>query len=206
MKYTGPVKSVDVIIPSKLKDKINYDNSANKSRIEILKPSPENPDITIVIPSAQITKLVHSEGVYLMFRSNEYETEIKEVYSGVDAQYIFYVQEPCEDISFDSKSGKGTVHLSCPKSADILIHTEKIGTSRVQNKNVRFLSPSIASSITHIAEGVAVVARTVKSSDSEVTIQVDKLDVSKVAKKGKKRRYLIPSASATIDACKNFYF
>jgi hypothetical protein len=52
LKYNGPVETVDVIIPDKLKSMVTYENSATKKRIEILKPSPEDPDITIVIPSA----------------------------------------------------------------------------------------------------------------------------------------------------------
>jgi hypothetical protein len=139
-----------------------------------------------------------------MFRSNEFETEIKEIYNGVNYQYIYYVQEPCDDISFDSKEGHGTIHLSCQKSSDVVIHTLKVGdkNARVQKKNVRFLSPSIGSSVTHIDKGIAVVARTMKSSDSKVTIKVDKIDASKAAKKGQEKRYIYPISSAEIDSCK----
>jgi hypothetical protein len=204
LRYNGPVKSVNVIIPAKLKGKVNYDNASTKSRIAILPDNPTDPNITIKIPSAQLTKLVQSGGTHLMFRSNEFETEIKEIFKGVNDQYIFYVQEPCDDISFDSDKTYGVIHLSCPKSKDIIIHTERHGTGQIDKSkvNVRFMPPSISSSVTLIDKESAVIARTVKSSDSEVTIKVDKVDASKVAPKGKKRRYMIPKASATIDACK----
>lgn len=204
LKFNGPVKNIEVIIPDKLKTKVSHAANANKSRIEILPASPQNPDITIVIPSAQITKLVHSEGVYLIFRSNEFETEVKEIYKNVNDQYVYYVQEPCEDISFDSKSGNGTVVLSCPKSSDIIIHTERIGEGRLTKKNVRYLAPSKGSSVSHIDKGIAVLARTMKTSDSEVTIQIEKVDASKPAKAGKERRYMFPISTANIEASK-FY-
>lgn len=200
LKYTGPVETIDVIIPEKLKSMITYENSSTKKRIEILKPSADDPDITIVIPSAQITKIVQSDGIYLMFRSNEFETEIKEIYNGVNYQYVYYIQEPCDDISFDSTNGKGAIHLSCQKSSDVVIYTEKLGAqnNRVKNMNVRYMSPSINSSITHIEGGVAVIARTVKSSDSEVTIQVDKVKANSPAPSGNAKKYLSPISTATI--------
>ena len=205
LRFSGPVSHVDVIIPPALKDKVEYNNQgADKSRISNVAGSPANPDITIVIPSAQIMRLIHADGIDLMFRSNEFETEVKEIYQGVNQQFIYYIQEPCDDMSFKSKSGKGTIVLSCSKSSDVLIHVVKVGTGRVENRNVRFMGPSISSSITHISEGVAVIARTVKSSDSEVTVKVDKLDVSKVVT-SHKRKYAISDASATIASSKPIF-
>jgi hypothetical protein len=206
LKFTGPVKSVKIVIPDGIKSKVTDLMNKKTERIEVLKDDKDHPDITIVVPSAQLTQLVQAEGIYLLFRSNEFETEIKEIYQGVNDQSVFYVQEPCDSISFDSKSGYGTINLSCPKSVDILIHTEKKGTGRVHAKNVRYSSPSTKSSITHISEGHAVVAKTVKSSDSEVTIKIDKVNVAKPAEAGKARRYIQSDASASIKACKFPYF
>lgn len=203
LRYSGPVSHVDVIIPPALNGKISYlNNGLDKNRIQVVKGSESHPDITIVIPSAQITKLIHSDGIDIMFRSNEYETEIKEIYPGVNSQFIYYVQEPCDDVSYKSKSGMGTILLSCAKSSDVLLHVVKKGTGRLELNNVRYLSPSLSSSITHISEGHAVLARTMKSADSEVTIRVDKVDASKPSTTHK-RRYIVPSASATISSCKD---
>ena len=51
LKFLGPVKEVDVIVPAALKTKVQYLNSENKRRIEVIKAQ-QGEDATVVIPSA----------------------------------------------------------------------------------------------------------------------------------------------------------
>jgi len=85
LKYYGPVTKVEVVIPPALQSKMQYNNaSIGNKRISVVPGEPTNPDFTIVIPQAQVSKLLQAEGVYVYFRSNEYETEVKEVFDGVN--------------------------------------------------------------------------------------------------------------------------
>lgn len=102
---------------------MQYNNaSIGNRRVSVLPSEPTNPDYTIVIPQAQVSKLLQAEGIYVYFRSNEYETEVKEVFDGVNEQQLFYTQEPCEDMSFDFKGTNGIIVLSCLKSMDVVLY------------------------------------------------------------------------------------
>jgi hypothetical protein len=125
LKYYGPVTKVEVLIPESLKKKMAYENTSTNKRVSVIASEPTNPDFTIVIPQAQISKLLHSNGVYIYFRSNEYETEVKEVFDGVNEQQLFYTQEPCEDISYDQNGANGVIALSCLKSLDVILYVTR---------------------------------------------------------------------------------
>ena len=168
----------------------------------MLPSEPTNPDITIVIPQAQVSRLIQSDGVYVYFRSNEFETEVKEVFDGVNEQQLFYTQEPCEEISYDQKGMNGIVVLSCLKSLDVVLYVQREGVGRLKLMNTLFMAPSLTSSVAHIDKELAVIARSIKSSDTMVTIDVTRVKLDQKRPTLRSRTPLIPQASASIDSCK----
>ena len=104
--------------------------------------------------------MVASGTHYILFRSNEFETEVTEVFKG-GSNSLYYIQEPCEDISFSKRGSYATVVLSCPKFRDVIIHISQSGTEHLKRENVRFSRPSTLSSVAHIDKGIAVMAKTV---------------------------------------------
>ena len=202
LKYYGPVTKVEVSIPESLKSKMSYNNSGTNRRIEVLQSEPTSPDFTIVIPQAQVSKILQASGVYVYFRSNEFETELKEVFDGVNEQQLFYTQEPCEDVSYDQKGEYGVIVLSCLKSLDVVLYVQRSGVGRLTLLNTLFMAPSLTSSVAHIDKEQAVIARSVKSSDTMVTINVSKVKLDQKRPASKERTVLIPQASASIDSCK----
>lgn len=72
---------------------------------------------------------------------------------------------------------------------------------RLTLANTLFMAPSLSSSVAHIDKEMAVIARSVKSSDTMVTINVSKLKLDLKKTDSRIRTPLDPVASAMIDSC-----
>ena len=115
--------------------------------------------------------------------------------------------EPCEDMSFDFKGSNGIIALSCLKSMDVVLYVQRLGQGRLTLVNPSaplFMPPSLTSSVAHIDKEQAVIARSVKSSDTMVTISVSKLKLDQKKPDSRIRTHLDPVASAMIDSCNHW--
>lgn len=129
---------------------------------------------------------------------------MKEIYDGVNEQQLFYTQEPCEDVSYDQKGMNGVIVLSCLKSLDVVLYVQREGVGRLKLvNNPLFMAPSLTSSVAHIDKEIAVIARSVKSSDTDVTIQITRVKLDQKKGDSKIRTILDPLASEEINSCKN---
>lgn len=77
--------------------------------------------------------------------------------------------------------------------------------SRLKLENTLFMAPSLSSSVAHIDREQAVIARSVKSSDTMVTINVTKVKLDQKKTQYRIRTPLEPAASAMIDSCKYIF-
>lgn len=180
---TGPVKDFTVEIPESLK---------KDSKVVLLYPGKrteiEDNKKDINFPSTQEVSMSYSDGRYVVMRSNEYETEIYEVITSTTPasnNKIFDIAESCDKMSFSSRAGEGTIYVSCPNSADVIIHV-KISGDRIVEDGFKFLEPSKRSSVVHLDKRLAVVAKTFKRGTSRVTFKFEPFEVPEKSKSGGK--------------------
>lgn len=195
---SGPVKSFKVNIPESLLKSNKVTLLYNQKRAEMVG---QKKDVTFA--SAQEMSMDYSDGRYLVMRSNEFQTEVYEILANatpVTENLIMFVQNSCNKMSYSGRANQGTVYMSCPHSSDIIIHV-KVQNGKLVQDGFKYLEPSRVSSVVHLDQRLAVVAKSARIGTSKVTFKFQPYEVPD-AKNSGGMEFLKPKFSYNIEESK----